>query len=98
MPTAIPAPPSTSRTSRFGLRATQQQEAILRRAAEVSRKSLTNFILDSACAVAEQTLLEQRLFMVSGQQYQDLLALLDRPPQANAGLEKLFSKTAPWEQ
>ena len=98
MPTAIPAPAITSRTSRFGLRATQQQEAILRRAAEVSRKSLTDFILDSACAVAEQTLLEQRLFMVSGQQYQDLLALLDRPPQANAGLEKLFSKTAPWEQ
>ncbi|MDD5392594.1 MAG: DUF1778 domain-containing protein [Thiothrix sp.] len=89
---------ATTRPARFGLRATLQQEAILRRAAEVSRKSLTEFILDSACAVAEQTLLEQRLFMVSGQQYQTLLELLDRPPQANAGLEKLFSKTAPWEQ
>lgn len=89
---------TTSRTARFGLRATVQQETILRRAAEVSRKSLTEFILDSACAMAEQTLLEQRLFLASGQQYQTLLELLDRPPQANAGLEKLFNKTAPWEQ
>jgi uncharacterized protein (DUF1778 family) len=90
--------PTTPRTARFGLRATVQQETILRRAAEVSRKSLTEFILDSACAMAEQTLLEQRLFLASGQQYQTLLELLDRPPQANAGLEKLFTKTAPWEQ
>lgn len=88
----------TARTARFGLRATMQQETILRRAAEVSRKSLTEFILDSACAIAEQTLLEQRLFLASGQQYQTLLELLDRPPQANTGLEKLFNKTAPWEQ
>lgn len=98
MPTAATSTLSSARTARFGLRATPKQEAILRRAAELSRKSLTDFILDSACAVAEQTLLEQRLFMVSGQQYQTLLELLDRPPQPNAGLEKLFSKTAPWEQ
>lgn len=98
MPTVTTPTTSVARTARFGLRATSQQETILRRAAEISRKSLTDFILDSACAVAEQTLLEQRLFMVSGQQYQDLLALLDRPAQPNAGLEKLFSKTAPWEQ
>lgn len=87
-----------TRSARFGLRATPRQEAILRRAAEVSHKSLTEFILDSACAAAEQTLLDQRLFMVSGQQYQDLLTLLDRPEQANPGLDKLFSKKAPWEQ
>ncbi|MBU0655406.1 MAG: DUF1778 domain-containing protein [Gammaproteobacteria bacterium] len=46
----------------------------------------------------EQTLLKQRLFMVSGQQCRALLELLDQPPQANAGLERLFSKNAPWEQ
>lgn len=87
-----------TRPARFGLRATLQQEAILRRAAEVSHKSLTDFILESACVVAEQTLLDQRLFMVSGHQYQALLELLDRPPQSNAGLEKLFNTIAPWEQ
>lgn len=69
----------------------------MRRAAEVAHKSLTDFILDSACLAAEQTLLDQRLFMVSGQQYQDLLDLLEQPEQPNEGLRDLFARRAPWD-
>lgn len=86
-----------ARTARLGLRATPDQEAVLRRAAEVSHKSLTDFILDSACLAAEQTLLDQRLFMVSGSQAQALLDLLDRPEQANEGLQDLLARQAPWD-
>ena len=46
---------------------------------------------------AEQTLLDQRLFMVSGGQYQALMDLLDQPEQPNAGLQDLFSRKAPWD-
>lgn len=63
--TAVASSPS-ARTARLGLRATPEQEVVLRRAAEVAHKSLTDFILDSACLAAEQTLLDQRLFMVPG--------------------------------
>ena len=70
---------------------------MLRRAAEVVHKSLTDFILDSACLAAEQTLLDQRLFMVSGQQDQALLDLLEQPEQSNEGLRDLFSRRAPWD-
>ena len=86
-----------TRSARLGLRATPAQETVLRRAAEAAHKSLTDFILDSACQVAEQTLLDQRLFMVSGSVYQTLLDLLDQPEQANPGLEDLFSRPAPWQ-
>ncbi len=86
-----------TRSARFGLRATPEQEAVLRRAAEVAHKSLTDFILDSACQAAEQTLLDQRLFMVSGSQYQAFLDLLDSPSEENEGLRDLFSRTAPWD-
>lgn len=85
------------RSARLGLRATPQQELVLRRAADVARKSLTDFILDSACLAAEQTLIDQRLFMVSGQQYSDLMNLLDQPDQPNPGLSDLFSRQAPWD-
>ena len=88
---------STARTARLGLRATPRHEAVLRRAAEVAHKSLTDFILDSACQAAEQTLLDQRLFMVSGSQYQALMDLLDRPEQPSEGLRELFSRQAPWD-
>lgn len=92
--TAIASSPA-ARSARLGLRATPEQEAVLRRAAEVAHKSLTDFILDSACLAAEQTLLEQRLFMVSGSQYQALMDLLERPEQANDGLRDLFTRKAP---
>jgi uncharacterized protein (DUF1778 family) len=58
---------------------------------------LTDFILDSACLAAEQTLLDQRLFMVSGSQYQGLMDLLDQADQPNRGLQDLFSRKAPWD-
>jgi uncharacterized protein (DUF1778 family) len=88
---------SSLRSARLGLRATPEQEAVLKRAADVAHKSLTDFILDSACQAAEQTLLDQRLFMVSGQQYQALMDMLDQPEQANEGLSNLFSRKAPWD-
>ncbi len=88
--------PAATRTARLGLRTTPSQEAVLRRAAEVSRKSMTDFILDSACLAAEQTLLDQRLFLLTGQQSQTLLDLLDRPAQHNAGLQDLFARRPPW--
>jgi uncharacterized protein (DUF1778 family) len=34
---------------------------------------------------------------VSGEQYQGLLDLLERPEGANEGLRDLFSRRAPWE-
>jgi len=89
---------STIRSARLGLRATPQQEAVLRRAAEVANKSMTDFILDSACQAAERTLLDQRLFLVSGSQSQALLEMLDRPAQDNPGLKDLFSRAAPWDK
>ena len=88
--------PAATRTARLGLRTTPKQEAVLRRAAEVSRKSMTDFILDSACQAAEQTLLDQRLFLLTGQQSQALLDLFDRPEQDNPGLQDLFTRRPPW--
>jgi uncharacterized protein (DUF1778 family) len=81
----------------LGLRATPEQERVLRRAADAAHKSLTDFILESACQAAEQTLIDQRLFVISGDQAQSLLDLLERPAKDNAGLRDLFSRREPWE-
>lgn len=55
-------------------------------------------MLDSACQAAEQTLIDQRLFLVSGEQYDSLLELLDQPAAENPGLRELFAKPALWEE
>jgi uncharacterized protein (DUF1778 family) len=89
---------TAARPARLGLRATPQQEAVLRRAAEVSNKSSTDFILDSAYLAAEQTSLDQGLFLVRGSRSQALLSLLDRPERDNPGFQDLFSRRAPWAE
>ena len=93
---AIATSPST-RSARLGLRATHEQEVVLRRAAEVAHKALTDFSLEIACLAAEQTLLDQRLLMVSGSKYQALMDMLEKPEQPNQGLRDLFSRKAPWD-
>ncbi|WP_236848898.1 DUF1778 domain-containing protein [Candidatus Thiodictyon syntrophicum] len=50
-----------------------------------------------ACEPANRTILDQRTFQVSGDQYQALLDLLDRPARDNPGLSDLFSRPDPWE-
>lgn len=84
------------RSARMGLRATPEQEALLRRAAEVSRRTITEFVLEAACLAAEERLLDQRLFMVSGSRARELLEVLDRPEQANPRLAELFARSTPW--
>ena len=86
------------RTASMGWRATPEQEAVLRREADIANKSLTDFILDSACHAAEQALLDQRLFVTSGEQYKTFLDLLDQPEKENEGLNDLFARKAPWDK
>ena len=86
---------TTARSARLGLRATPAQETVLRRAAEVAHKSLTDFILDAAYQAAEQTLLDQRLFMVSGSQYQAILEMLTGR-NLTTPVADLFSRPPVW--
>lgn len=48
----MPSATASSRSVRLGLRGTPEQETLLRRAAEVAHKSLTDFILDAAYQAA----------------------------------------------
>ena len=95
---AIAISNSPSRSGRIGLRATPAQEHLLRCAAASSRKSLTDFILDSACRSAEQTLLDQRLFLVSSEIGEEVLQMLDSPAVETGGLRRLRDIKSPWEE
>jgi uncharacterized protein (DUF1778 family) len=56
---------------------------------------LTEFITDSAYQAAEKIILDQRLFMVSGDIFNQFSEILDRPEQDNEGLKDLFSSSSP---
>ncbi|AZE99487.1 hypothetical protein C4J95_2025 [Pseudomonas orientalis] len=79
----------TSHNAQLILRIPPRQVTVLRQAAKLSNKSLTDFILDSACQVAEKTVL-------NGKQAQAFVDLPDRPAQNNPGLKDLLSRPFPW--
>lgn len=86
------------KSSRIWLRISPAQERAIKLASEIKEKSLSEFILDMAYQAAEQTLLDQRLFMVSNEKFENFSKLLDRPPLDNEGLKKLFSKPSPLDE
>lgn len=90
--------PRAAKAVRIGLRATPQQESLIRRAAARTRKSVTEFILDSSCTVAEQALLEQCYFPVGSKEWKAFQTALDRPPRVKPELARLLKKTkTPWD-
>jgi uncharacterized protein (DUF1778 family) len=64
----------------------------MRRAAQERGENLTDFILRSACAEAEQTLGDQRRFSLDADQWNAFVAALDRPAHARPRLRRLFAQ------
>ena len=94
MPSTLKAP----RSRRLNLRTSVQQEELMRRGAQERGESLTDFILRSACAEAEQTIADQRRFSLDADQWNAFVAALDRPAQAKPRLRQLFSEPSVLEQ
>jgi uncharacterized protein (DUF1778 family) len=86
------------RSARFGFRATLQQEAIIRRAAEMTGNNVTQFVLNSACEAARTVLTDQKLFFAGDEAYEAFANALERPAQTRPGLEKLAANRAPWDK
>ena len=81
-----------SKTKRFNLRATNSQEKLIRVVAELEGRSVTDFILESACKQAEQMLAEQQHFLLSESQWKAFTKALDRPVQDKPRLRNLLSE------
>jgi uncharacterized protein (DUF1778 family) len=88
----------TARTARIGLRATLQQDALIRRGAEATRKSVTEFILNSSCAAAENALLDQKVFFADDESWKAFSKALDKPAEFKPRLAEVLKNIAPWEK
>jgi uncharacterized protein (DUF1778 family) len=86
------------RSRRLNLRASQQQEDLMRRGAQERGESLTDFVIRSACAEAEQTLADQRRFTLNAEQWDAFVAALDRPVQLKPRLRRLFREPSVLER
>lgn len=83
-------PSSERKASRLNIRASARQETLIREAAVVSGKSVTEFVLDSACTTAEQVLADRREFVVDDPAWARFMEALDRPVAAKPRLQELL--------
>jgi len=82
----------------INLRAPAHARELIDSAAAVEGKSRTEFMLDSACRHARDVLLDQRIFVLEGDKFDELMRLLDSPPPPNGALRRLLLSKSPWEK
>ena len=71
---------------------------LIDRAAELSGKNRTDFVLDAARHAAEDALLDRTVFAVDPKAYAEFVARLDAPPCPNTRLRRSLQTPAPWEK
>lgn len=81
----------------LNLRIKPQVRQLIDRAAELTGKNRTDFVLDAARRAAEDTLLDRTVFTVTPEAYRQFLARLDAPPKPNKRLLKSMQTPAPWD-
>jgi uncharacterized protein (DUF1778 family) len=78
------------RSEKLDLRLTRQAKLVLKAAAAASRRSVSQFVVESALARADEALADRRSFGLSAAQWKAFLAALDAPPRPLPRLERLL--------
>ena len=84
------------RAASINLRALPEQRDLIDHAASVLGKNRSDFMLEAACERAQAVLLDQVFFGLDTQKFEQFTAMLDAPPRADKGLERLMAVKAPW--
>jgi len=95
MPTTLE---ETGRRDTLNLRIKPELRGMIDRAAKLSGKNRTEFVLSAARDAAENALLDRTAFEVSAKAYAEFVARLDAQPKPNARLRRSLETAAPWEK
>lgn len=87
---------STTKTRRLDLRLTEEQDALIRRAAEQDARSISDFILSTVTMEAQRRLADQRLFILNEEDHARFEEILAAPPTDDPKLRKLFGRPSPF--
>ena len=87
-----------TRSEKLDLRLTASAKQVLQTAALVARKSVSEFVLESALARAEETLPDRHHFGLTAEQWTAFQAALDAPPQPLPRMANLLRKPSVFER
>ena len=93
----MPLPQPTPRRDTLNLRIKPEERGLIDRAALLTGKTRTDFVLEAARHAAEDALLDRTVFTVSPEAYAAFLTKLDEAPKPNARLRRTMQAVPPWE-
>ncbi len=93
----IAARPET-RTEKLDLRLTKSAKQILHSAAQAERRSVSDFVLESALARAAEALPDRQRFGLNAKQWKAFQAALEAPPKPSPRLAKLLNEPSVFER
>ena len=93
----MPNTKPTARRDTLNLRIKPEDRGLIDRAAKLTGKTKTDFVLDAARRAAEDALLDRTLFVVGPEAVDAFRARLDGPPHPNEKLRRALQSPVPWE-
>jgi len=87
----------TGRRDTLNLRIKPDDRGLIDRAAQLTGKTKTDFVLEAARRAAEDALLDRTLFVVGPDAFDAFRARLDEQPRPNDKLRRALQTPAPWE-
>ena len=88
-------PGANEKTERFNIRIPPAQKALIARAAALSNKDMTEFILDKVVPEAAAVVEASETISVSKRDFARILDLLEHPPKPNAKLSSAIRSLPP---
>jgi uncharacterized protein (DUF1778 family) len=85
-------PARVARTEKLDLRLTSHAKRTLQAAAGAQNRSVSEFVLESALARADEALADRRTFQLSADQWKAFITALDAPPLRLPRLERLLNE------
>lgn len=90
--------PTITRTEKLDLRLTPSAKRVLRSAATAAHCSVSEFVLESALARAEETLPDWQRFGLDAERWARFQAALDAPRRLHPRLRELLQKPSVFER
>ena len=91
-------PRTASRTEKLDLRLTPSAKRVLQTAASASQRSVSEFVLESALARAEESLPDRRRFGLDAERWAAFQAALDAPARELPRLRRLLREPSVFER
>jgi uncharacterized protein (DUF1778 family) len=82
----------TTRSEKLDLRLTLDAKRALQAAAAIAHRSVSEFVLESALARADEALADRRTFGLNAAQWKAFMAALDAPAHPLPRLERLLQE------